>query len=106
MSYVTEKHGKALSRTRERGAPVTFYRINSEDTITGYAVELPGDPEEYAALELIQRNPATLFFVPDHPLQADMIGLFVEWAGRTRIVDKRFPIRPTGVMIAARLIVL
>lgn len=104
MDYVA-KHTKALQKVRDNGAPVTFSQpYPATGNITGQAVELPGDPEEYQALELIGQEPITLFFVPDVFGDSPALRSVVPWAGKDRVVARIFPIRPDGTMIAARVV--
>jgi|SRR5690606_12254112 len=114
------KHAKALKKVQNGGAPVTFTKTvpgsydpvtqehtqPSEITVSGSAVEIPGDPEEYAASDLIPRNPVTLIFVPAERGQELEQNMVCEWAGLNRSVFQRFPIRPDGVVIATRVILV
>jgi hypothetical protein len=121
MSYVAV-HAKALNRMRSKQAvTVTFvgpvegeydpetdtYLPPGEDrSVMGLALELPGNAEEYAALELILQRPITLFFVPFARGAAPAHDSQVLWAGEARAIKQSFPVRPDGIYIGARLILV
>lgn len=113
-------HAKALQKVQDKGAPAVFYLRDPGDydpdqdkypdpsetgTVEGSAVELPGDPEEYAAMDLIPTAVLTLFFVPDTFGEAPPLSAVILWAGAKRTVRAIIPIRPAGELIAARVIV-
>lgn len=119
MNY-TAKHAQALKKVERDGVAVEFKRSTpgvynpetdthsppTEQSVLGFAVELPGDPEEYAELELIPLEPVTLLFVPEVMGETPMQNGQVYWAGKTRTVKQIFPYRPAGVLLAARVIVV
>lgn len=116
MSYATD-HADALADVTEAGTAVTFsltspgtydattetYSGGSTTSCAGYAVEMEGDPKEYA--DLITQNPATLFFTPSTFGDLPLIDSVGTWAGLSRTVKRIFPLRPDGTVIAARLVV-
>lgn len=114
------KHSDALAKVRRYGAPVSFDTTTpgeynpatdtQEDpvvsSVAGHAVETPGDPEEYEVLELIGTGAVTLMFVPTVYGETPKLGSTAHWAGALRTVKQIFPIRPDGVLIAARVILV
>ena len=119
MDYVA-KHSSALAKVRDAGVLVSFDTVTpgvydpTTDTqdppvrssVEGYAVEIPGDPEEYKALELIPAHPITLMFVPNVLGETPVIGSTITWAGELRTVNQQFPIRPAELTIASRVIAI
>jgi hypothetical protein len=117
MSY-TATHGRALRTVTKKGTAVTFtlttpgtydettdtWSTPVTDTCAGYAVEMEGDPKEYA--DLITQNPATLFFTPSTFGDLPALDSVGTWAGASRTVKRIFPLRPDGTVIAARVIVV
>jgi hypothetical protein len=115
-------HSKSLQRLRKaEGVEVAFvsggeavydpemdeYTETPEgSSVVGLAVELPGNPEEYAALDLLLYRPITLFFVPYTHGEAPGHASHVFWAGKDRAIKQSFPVRPDGVYIGARLILV
>ena len=79
-------------------------------TITGSAIEVKGNPQQYAALGLTQSGAPTLLFTPtDYELQSYtdefvLPGDQVEWNGQPFTVKAVFPIAPDGIVIMARVI--
>lgn len=119
MSSFSERlHTAVLKTVRNKGTAVTVTRASDEvydetdsvasgssSDISGYAVEILGDPEEYAATELVGSAPATLWFVPETPGSLPTLRSTVPWAGETKTVRAAYPVRPDGTGIAARLVV-
>lgn len=118
MDYVA-KHARALEKLEEAGVAVSF-RVSTpgeyneltdeigEPTITsvdGRAVEIPADPEEYEARNLILSQTITLFFVPTVMGELPDQHSTVAWAGSLRTVSALIPIRPAEVVIAAKVMV-
>lgn len=114
-------YAKALGKLKARGAiavaftvvtPGAFDPLTETDspptssTVSGWAVELPGDPEEYAAMELIGTEAITLMFAPDTLGDKPPLGSSIEWAGAARTVKQTFPIRPFGDLVAAKVILI
>jgi hypothetical protein len=118
----TDKYLQMLEKVTSKGADVSFDEGKAESTfdpltdtftghatapptaVTGKAVEIPGDPEEYAVLQLIAQSPATLLFVPDRMGQTPADNSICLWGGVLRSVKQVFPIRPAGTVIGARVI--
>jgi hypothetical protein len=87
------------SATDTHGAP-------SAATVAGYAIEVPNEPEEFEPGELVEKQPATLFFMPTDGVSIPPKGATVTWAGTTRTVLRNGPIRPGGVAFATRVILV
>jgi hypothetical protein len=121
VAFDERLYRKTYDTVERMGVEVTFTHSASEDvvydetseeqpdsssvTVTGKAVEVIGDPDEYVALELIQSEPITLWFVPNEIGSLPGIGATVLWAGVLKTVQTRFPVRPAGRGLAARLVV-
>lgn len=124
MASLTDRAYKVARRKVEKdGAPVTFTTSGgfpddvydeTDDAeaaleaaivgLKGVAIELPGDPEEYVALELLKAEPVTLFFVPDEIGNLPQMSDTAAWAGKVRTVQQIFPVRPAGIGVAAKVI--
>lgn len=80
-------------------------------TITGSAIQVRGNPQRYAALELILSTMPTLLFTPtSYGLRAFtaefvMPGDTVVWNGVTFTVRDIDPVAPDGFVIVARIVV-
>lgn len=117
MSYAAT-HTRASRTMAKKGAAVTWslttpgtydsetdtYTTPVTDGCSGSAVEMDGDPAEYA--DLIALNPSTLFFTPTTYGDLPVLESTGTWAGATKTVKKIFPLRPDGTVIAARLVVV
>ncbi len=113
-------HARARRTVGRKGAAVTWSETTpgthspSTGTFTtpvttscaGSAVEDDGDPQEYRDLELIQQNPATLFFTPTTYGQLPTLDMTGTWAGTTKTIKKIRPLRPDGTVIGAWLVVV
>lgn len=99
-----------------KGAAVTFTRTvvvyNSDDTstsstttVTGHAMQIAGDPDLYARLQLIESDNPTLLFYPDTPGSIPALGATVAWGGETLTVKNVTPLAMNGTPTAARLVV-
>ena len=105
-----EKWGTAVTfSTGGRGtydsATDTWVATEASGPVTGKAVEVPGDLEEYQSLELIPSQTLTLMFVPDDLGDVPALNSRVTWAGAARTVRAIRPIRPDGTVLAARVMV-
>jgi hypothetical protein len=119
MTKYASDHAGALLDVTEAGSAVTFTRTNpgtydattdtysspSTSTVTGDAIQVAGNPEQYKALELIESEAPTLFFTPDTYGQLPELGDTVVWNSVTYTVRAKQPIAPDGTAIAARLVV-
>lgn len=119
--YFRRTHARVLRSLQGRGAAVRFsagvtggvYDPQTDTwsggqvvAVEGIAVEVPGDLQEYEALEVIGKGATTLTFVPTTFGQAPGKGSAVQWAGRTRTVRAVRPVQPAGQAIAARVVLV
>lgn len=118
MSYATD-HASALADVTAAGAAVTFTDKSpgayastgtwtgpaTTTSVAGAAIEVEGDPKEYEALSLVQRNPATLFFTPTTYGSLPSLDMAVTWGGVSRLVKRVRPLAPDGTAIAAYVVV-
>jgi hypothetical protein len=102
-----------------KGAPVTFsYGTpgtydpatdtttgGSVATVTGYAMQIDGDPDLYARLQLIESDNPTLLFQPDTLGQLPALGATVPWGGETLTVKNVLPAAMDGTATAAKIVV-
>jgi hypothetical protein len=111
------RHRASLRRIQQLGTPVEFVRQLSDydettDTYTndriivvkGHAVELDGDAIEYRDYNLAEKNPVTLFFIPDTIDDEPVLESQIKWANKVRTVRFVFPFRPSGHGIGAKVI--
>ncbi len=116
MAYTTE-HASALADIRAAGASVTFTlavatyneatdtQTTTNSTVTGAAIQVKGDPNQYERLKLTEYSPATLLFAPDTYGSKPALGSTVPWAGSTQTVKSVDPLSPDGSTIIARVVI-
>jgi hypothetical protein len=104
----------ALAR---KGAAVTFSQTTpgtydgttglwSDDvtvTVSGTAMQIEGNPEQYAALGLIQSANPTLLFRPAVVGVLPSLGMTVVWGGAPLTVKDVEPLAMNGTATAARV---
>ena len=73
-------------------------------TVEGHAVAIPGDPEKYDELELVSTEAVTLIFVPNTFGEQPKLGSTLEWNGEEKTIADTTPIRPTGQLVAAQVV--
>jgi hypothetical protein len=113
----SDRHTRALAQIGRAGAPVTFtsrsatsspttgtVSMDTED-VSGNAVRVQGDAWRYKALELVEAEAPTLFFAPDTYGDLPSLNATVSWNSTTYTVRDVEPIGPSGLAIAARVIV-
>lgn len=100
--HITE-WSKIVRRVKAKGADATFEHGLHAD-VTGWVVEIPGNPEEYENLELQDKSPVTLMFVPATRGVRPVLGSTLTWDNRKRTVKGVVPIRPAGITIAAKVV--
>ena len=104
---------------QQLGIPVEFVRQLSDydettDTYTnermlvvkGHAIELDGDAIEYREHNLTEKNPVTLFFIPNTIDDEPVLESQIQWANKMRTVRFVFPLRPSGHGIGAKVIAI
>lgn len=118
MGYSVE-HASALADIRAAGTDVTFTLTtpgtHSESTgtfstpttadVTGSALEVAGDPRQYAELGLTSHQSATLLFAPDTYGDTPSLNAQVLWGSDLYTVKAVKPLRPDGTAILARVVV-
>ncbi len=117
MSYATE-HASALADIRAAGVDVTFTLTTStyteatdvesapvETTVSGAAIRVKGNPNEYAAMKLTQAGLVTLLFAPDTYGERPALSSVVEWEGSDYTVVGVSPTAPDGVDIISRVVI-
>lgn len=101
-----------------KGAPVTFTQTTpgtydgttgqwSADvtvTVDGYAVQIAGDPDLYAQLELIESENPTLSFTPKTIGVLPSLGMTVPWGGTTLTAKHINPLAKNGVATKAHIV--
>jgi hypothetical protein len=100
-----------------KGAPVTFtkttpgtYDGNTDTwlppttvTVSGFAMQIDGDPEVYASLGLIQSENPMLLFKPTVIGVLPGLGFTVPWGADTLTVKDVEPLAMNGIATAARI---
>lgn len=82
--------------------PVTDEWTNPGGTTTsvgGKAVQVAGDPDRYAALNLVLVNPVTLLVAAKNLTTKPKVGMQVAWAGELYTVRDVEPTAPDGTAI-------
>jgi hypothetical protein len=116
-----ESWADALEAVREEGAAADFvldipgtlnpltetYTGGSSETCAGFALGVASTQEDAAYVEgsLTIAQFATLFFVPSVFNTLPTMGSVVTWAGVARKVVGMRPLRPSGEVIASRVMV-
>lgn len=72
-------------------------------TVSGYAMRIQGDPDEYAKLGLIQSEHPMLSFDPDTDGELPTLGMTVEFGGETLTVEDVNPCAMNGVATSAHI---
>jgi hypothetical protein len=118
VSYADDATG-ARNDLADAGASVTFTQATpgvydeTTDTFTGgatvtvagSAVEVGGDPNVYAALELVQSEAPTLLFSSSTYGALPALGASVTWGGAVYTVRSVDTVAPDGVAILATIVV-
>ncbi len=90
--YATE-HSGAYADIKEAGAEVSFKKKTT--TISGVALQVKGDPEEYEALKLIEKAALTLLFVAETYGDSPPLRSFLRM-GRVEISSGSYPEARSG----------
>lgn len=118
MSYTDDATG-ALADLTDAGASVTFTQQTpgvydaATDTFTGAAtvtvagsaVEIPGDPDTYAALELVLLQARTLLFSASTYAALPALGASVTWGSAVFTVRSVDSVAPDGNAIISTIVV-
>lgn len=84
--------------------PLTDTSTPPSGSVSGVAIDVKPDLQEYRANGWIVGRTRTLFFVPDTYGQLPEQDMTVSLEGQTFFLKQRVPIAPDGVPIAARLV--
>ena len=74
-------------------------------TITGTAVQVPGQPHRYAQLGLVESEAPTLIFIPTYYGETPEPGDVVTWASQEYTVRDVQRWAPDGVTIGASIVI-
>jgi len=119
VSYA-ETHADALATVTEAGAAAAFtmtlpgtydpstdtWSSPSTSTVSGYAVQVKGNPIRYEALGLTQGEAATLLFTPTTYAQVPALGSKVTWNSTTYTVRDVTNVAPDGSAILSPAVVV
>lgn len=100
-----------------KGAAVTFTKVipgtydpatdttgaSTTVTVSGYAMRIRGDADEYIRLGLIQSEHPMLSFEPDTPGELPTLGMTVEFGGETLTVEDVDPCAMNGTPTSAHI---
>jgi hypothetical protein len=102
---------KGAAVTFSHGTPGTYDPATdtttggSVATVAGYAMQIAGDPDLYARLQLIESDNPTLLFKPDTPGQMPALGATVPWGDETLTVKNVTANAMNGTKTEARIVV-
>ena len=77
MTKYGAEHSGAYVDVKDAGAEVSFKKKTT--TVSGVALQIKGDPEEYEALKLIEKATLTLLFVAETYGDSPPLGASCEW---------------------------
>lgn len=118
--YVAD-HADALADIQEAGAAADFvlssagtydpatdtHTAPGTTTVSGYAIEDEGDPEEYDRLSLVSQIPATLIWCPVTFGAVPALDSVVSWGGHAWTLRARKPlVAPDGNQWLLHLVVI
>jgi hypothetical protein len=118
MSYRSDHRG-ALAEVTAAGAAVTFttdrpgsynpatdvWTAGTAGSVTGYAMQVDGDPREYERLGLVQSEAPTLLFTAETYGEQPGLGDRVAWGGGAFTVRSVRPLAPDGTAILSYVVV-
>ena len=103
MTKYASEHSGAYADIQDAGAEVFFKKKST--TISGVALQIKGDPEEYEALKLIEKAALTLLFVAETYGDSPPLGASCEWGEMRYLVEATRKVAPDGTAILSRVIV-
>ena len=103
MTKYAAEHSSAFQDIKDAGAEVSFRKKTM--TVSGFALQVKGDPEEYEALKLIEKATLTLLFVAETYGDSPPLGASCEWGEMRYQVEAIRKLAPDGVSILSRVIV-
>jgi hypothetical protein len=101
-AYAAE-HADAYADVSAAGDTVIF--SDDDDTVTGVALGVRGDPEMYEDLRLVELEAPMLLFVPTTYGQFPNEGMNCEWKGKDYTVVQIFMVAPDGPPILSKVLV-
>ena len=102
IKYAAE-HSSAFQDIKDAGAEVSFTKRTT--IVSGVALQVKGDPEEYEALKLIEKAALTLLFVAETYGEFPPLGASCEWGQLKYQVEASRKVAPDGVPILSRVII-
>jgi hypothetical protein len=104
---------RALATIARKGAAVAFSVVtigvsdpstglppsSTTSVATGSAVEIPGDPDVYAAFNLVLLNPITLLVAAKNLGVTPAPGMAIAWASKSYTIKLATPVSPDGVPV-------
>ena len=103
MTKYAAEHSSAFQDVKDAGAEVSFRKRTM--TVSGVALQIRGDPEEYEALKLIQKEALTLLFVAETYGESPPLGASCEWGSQRYQVEAIRKLAPDGTAVLSRVIV-
>ena len=103
MTKYGAEHSSAFQDVKDAGAEVSFRKKTT--TVSGVALQIKGDPEEYEALKLVKREALTLLFVAETYGESPPLGASCEWGGLRYQVEATRKLAPDGTAVLSRVIV-
>ena len=103
MTKYGAEHSSAFQDVKDAGAEVSFTKRTT--IVSGVALQIKGDPEEYEALKLIQKAALTLLFVAETYGESPPLGASCEWGQLKYQVEATRKLAPDGTAVLSRVIV-
>ena len=103
MTKYAAEHSGAYADIKDAGAEISFKKKST--TISGVALQIKGDPEEYEALKLIEKAALTLLFVAETYGEFPPLGASCEWGEMRYQVEATRKVAPDGTAILSRVVV-
>ena len=103
MTKYGAEHSSAFQDVKDAGAEVSFTKRTT--IVSGVALQIKGDPEEYEALKLIEKAALTLLFVSETYGDSPPLGASCEWGELRYQVEAIRKLAPDGTAILSRVIV-
>ena len=103
MTKYGAEHSGAYSDIKDAGAEVSFREKTT--TVSGVALQVKGDPEEYESLKLIEKAALTLLFVAETYGESPPLGASCEWGELRYQVEATRKLAPDGTAVLSRVIV-
>ena len=103
MTKYGGEHSGAYADIKDAGAEVSFKKKTM--TVSGVALQIKGDPEEYESLKLIEKAALTLLFVAETYGDTPPLGSSCEWGEMRYQVEATRKLAPDGTAVLSRVIV-